>query len=313
MWPLLQCWPLLLATLTTRSPAELGLNVVRRDAKTAPLANRWSSAQQAQPTNAWFENILLCDPVDDPAVSALGLEVSCNVFVVPYVVWPNASGVMFAAPFTQDQGFNAAQMFDDTSSVRIFLGAVPNAEASRGWREDGFDDLTMRLKWPEAGIASTLARGSPFLTVEYLGDGATPLFESPQFAASVVASDVFGASLSISTCTGTSCDGATLSGTKFVIALAQSDETWVLYASSTVALHVTNTRGPAIGAIAFGPGVGMRMQGLDEWTGVLRAALLTNCTSGISIAHCRAPGIAAPNATVLAMATMLDAHAAWYP
>ena len=147
-----------------------------------------------------------------------------------------------------------------------------NGKAASGWREDGFDDLTMRLKWPDVGVASTLARGSPYLSVEY--DGATPLFESPQLASSVQASDFFGASLSISTCAGASCDGTTLSGTKFIIALAQSDETWVLYASSTVRLQVTNKLGPGVGS-SFGPGAGMRLQGAEDWTGVLRAALLT--------------------------------------
>ena len=301
------------ATALLRAPSELGLKTVRREGKAAPLTNRWSasSKESPSPTNAWWENLVLCDPSGDP-IAGLGLEVNCNVFVVPYVVWPSANLLNFAAPYRQDQGFNAANMFDDTSSVRVSLGAVAHTRhssngAERGWHENGYDDLTVRLAWPSAGIESALARGSPYVSVEYTGDDAMPLFESPQYAESITAADGFDAPSS-SSCDADACDGASLTGTKFVIHLAQSDETWVLYASSAITLTCTNSKGPTPGVLFGGS---MRFEASSAWRGVLRAALLTNCSSGSSLAHC-APGTANGH-TRDEMGAILDAHAATYP
>ena len=216
-----------------RTPAEIGCTEVSRTGSlAAPLRDRWLDASDGvvHPTNAWWENLVLCDGSPDP-VSGMARYIECNVFLIPYVVWPSLTGLQFAVPYRQEQGANVANMFDDTLAVRLYLGTTTQARSQhvRGWREDGYDDLTIRLAWPDAGVASTLARGSPFLTVEFK-DGSVPLFASPQRARAIRAMDFFGAAVAETACEGAECDGAVLEGTKFTIVLAQSDETWLLYA-----------------------------------------------------------------------------------
>ena len=302
-----------IAVAPVRTPAELGLSEVSRTGSGhAPLPNRWADPSDGvHPTNAWWVNLMLCAPPLD-IVTSLSLEVSCNVYVIPYVVWPASTGLHFASPYRQEQGANLGQMFDDTTSVRLFLGgtAAPAAgtRAAHGWREDGYDDLTVRLTWPDAGVASTLARGSPYVSVEFQG-GAVPLFATPQGARSLRATDLFGASIAEMACDGAECDGATLSGTKFTVVLSQSDETWLLFAYPALTLRCTNTLSAAPGA----PGGDLRLESVGEWSGVIRAALLTNCTTGASRANCEAGMGGAPQHAGAEMGHLLDQYAEWYP
>ena len=190
---------------------------------------------------------------------------------------------------------------------QAFVGCTPS-EGSAQRLGKGACPLPVRLTWPDAGVASTLARGSPYVSVEFQG-GAVPLFATPQGARSLRATDLFGASIAEMACDGAECDGATLSGTKFTVVLSQSDETWLLFAYPALTLRCTNTLSAAPGA----PGGDLRLESVGEWSGVIRAALLTNCTTGASRANCEAGMGGAPQHAGAEMGHLLDQYAEWYP
>lgn len=282
------------------TPTSIGVREVNRTGPTAPFPRRWSTASGVHPTSTWFQNLLMCDPAGDP-VSILGLEVNCNVHLNPYVVWPNASGLAVAQPYVQDQGANAGNIFDDTQAVALFVGTAPLQDpAGPGWREVGYDDLTVSLEWTSANFSAPLVRGSPFVTTRY--NGAHVLIASEQTVASIGQPGRPNA-----WCEGAGCDGHLVDGTRLAIHLAQSDETWHVYAEPALPLRVEATAGPSPEASVFGGAVRLRSE--RPWVGTIRLALANNCTAGVS-RHCPAPATPRNGS---AMAALLDAHAAVVP
>jgi hypothetical protein len=269
-----------------------------------------------------------CDPAGDP-ISELGLEVACNTNLLPYVVWPNASGLHVASPYVQEQGFNAANMFADTVAPSLFIGSADpdgdgrvalGAATDAGWQEDGHDALSVRLTWPALKLSAPLVRGSPIIAIE--SAGAPLLIAAEQQIASLAvrpppggrAAQTAGgrggkaaASGAGKACEAAGCDGESFTASKLVLSLAQSDETWLLYATPPITLVARATVGESAGSVYGGS---FRLAAADGYAGVVRLALLSNCTSGASQQHCVAPGVAADPAAVAALESLFDAHAA---
>lgn len=304
-----------------KTPAELGVHVVTRTGTAAPLATRWTnSTVGVHPTSTWWFNLVNCDPPGDP-ISSLGLEVNCNTNLVPYIVWPNASGLHVALPYIQEQGFNSANMFDDTISVPLFIGTADSQPPTAdGWREDGFDPLSIRLTWPSAKISTPLVRGSPFLTFEIAG---TPIvIASEQTVASIStsapgpassarasnsSSGSGGSSKMTELCAASECDGQTVRGSRLLISLAQSDETWLLLADPPIALLASAGVGDSPNSVYGGR---LALRTAEPYRGVLRLAIASNCTAGRSQQHCVSPGSAGDPSDLL---RLLDGHADLYP
>lgn len=299
--------------LSTVLPSDLGVPTVDRKGVTAPFSTRWTSDRATHPTGTWWLNLVNCDPPGDP-ISKLGGEVACNVHLVPYVVWPNASGLLFALPYVQAQGNNLANMFGDTISVPLFLGAAHDQPSDGpGWAEAGYDDLTVTLRWAALNMSTPLARGSPYITANASG---THLRLSSEQQVRSISTD------GGSQCEAGECDGVKVGGSRIELSLAQSDETWVVYAVPPVVFEVSATLGPAPETSVFGGNTVLVTSG--KWSGVLRIALLDACTTGSSPAHCKPDDAAwaaddggdeggADVRDPKRMAKLLDAHADVYP
>ncbi|KAJ1624769.1 glycosyl hydrolase family 81-domain-containing protein, partial [Pavlovales sp. CCMP2436] len=264
---------------STTPPPELGVRTVKRSGSTAPFSTRWANGTSgARPTSAWWQNLVNCDPPGDP-ISELGLEINCNTNLVPYVVWPNASGLHVAMPYVQVQGFNSANMFGDTIAVPLFVGTDRAQTATDlGWHEDGHDELSVK--------------------------DAPLLLYSEQLLGSLSASSSSSASSSAAdSCVGVECHLVEALGSRFSLALAQSDETWVLYAEPPLTLQASvQVRVAAAAAAVAAAAAAVQRRNLTQ--------PLSSDAAPACAQHCNTPG--SPNDSV-ALVKLLDAHAASFP
>jgi hypothetical protein len=190
--------------------------------------------------------------------------------------------------------------FDSTITF-VTLGA---ADVPTGHRVASSDPLSVTLEWGQgaadaaaagfahprarrdASASAPVVRGSPYVTMEYLG--ATPVFDSPQMLDPQIGLTVDGEP---QTCPGV------FEGSKFEVVLVQSDETWTIWSSARVQVGC-QTDGALLTAQA-------------PFDGVWRAAVTNNCTLGRSAFHCRKapPADAEPTR----FGALLDQHARTYP
>lgn len=233
-----------------------------------------------RPTSAWWENL---------AVGGRHRGPRGNAYPLPYIVWPDTSGLRIAVPFLLSNADGSVESAFDDVVRNVWLGA---AEQLNGHAVERSDALTVTLQWVRArqGRASTtstdieghpggpqaepqpvlrvpLARGSPFVTA--LFNGSTPLVKSAQAADAGVGYSVDGERVD--------CPGVHV-GRVFRAVARESEEEWTVYAAPAIALRCARDGDP------------LELRADGPWTGMLRLALTGNCSLGQKRPQCADAG-----------------------
>eukprot|EP00928_Gymnodinium_smaydae_P024376 TRINITY_DN19738_c0_g3_i1.p1 TRINITY_DN19738_c0_g3~~TRINITY_DN19738_c0_g3_i1.p1 ORF type:complete len:967 (-),score=86.42 TRINITY_DN19738_c0_g3_i1:174-3005(-) len=248
---------------STVAPQSLGIVSVRRGDAQAPSPRLWErqlllgagAGTGSVPTNAWWLNFGLGNGTDEGA--------NANVFQIPYVLWATEGGLAASLPYVLAADDHAENAFDSN----VLLVELRARGISSGQRISSHDLLVVQLSWGSEGdangaLTSWIARGSPYLTVEYRH--SVPEFTSPMTLDPNQGLRVDGKIRS--------CSGA-LTGSSFEMVFVQSDETWKFWSSVPLTMSCV-------------PGPGAALRARAPVTTVVRAAMTNNCTMGRSPFHC---------------------------
>lgn len=166
-------------------------------------------------------------------------------------------------------GWNNIQMiFDPTAGIT--LGCAETVNAVPYYLGDGTSSkLTFSLGWVKAGSQNVLmktvvARGSPFVSMSYIF--TTPRIISEKRLLFLLKDD----STELESRVNCS-DGAALQVEKeLMLAFAESDMTWMIFISKPSSFRcITSEKG-------------FELQFVEPFTGMLRIALVSNCTTAVS-------------------------------
>lgn len=204
------------------------------------------------------------------------------MFQIPYVLTATDS-LSISTPFDIPGGATSQiQSYDGKVSV-VTVGA---AESLPNYTVSSWSELMLTLSWGNS-MWSPIARGSPYVTMEY--NGATPSINSPQSLVAAHSITVDGKP--------TPCDGAHhISGKVLEFSFIESDSSWALYSPSTVSWNCSAT---PFSLVASAP-----------LSGAIRLAEANNCTSGAGAHHC---SDAPKGRNTSEYTALLSAHAGNYP
>ncbi|MFZ8836631.1 MAG: glycosyl hydrolase [Flavobacteriales bacterium] len=203
---------------------------------------RWESTNAPLPTNVWWQNFSLN--------AGTGIANA-----LPYIVKSSTNGLSGCMPWkTTGQTYVISTFVNNWT-----MGATQTLAAHK---IIDYDPLSVTLRWNGAGgnMRAPIVRGMPYLTTIY--EGLTPELNTIHAIMSI---------------NGTS-PNATITDDRFEIAL-NNGQTWVLYASESIALTFTGNNS---------------LTGPTNWNGTLRLAIVGG--NGVSTD-----------------ATLLDAHSDAYP
>eukprot|EP01137_Pigoraptor_chileana_P028599 Opistho-2@12720 len=165
----------------------------------------WGSIKGPYPTNTWWQNLVLGDG-------------TFTIAPFPYQMQSKPNGLVICKPVA-----NVVQLAITTQFLQNFVAGATEGLSSRVM--SAYDDLSVRVTWSAGSsgtMASTIVRGSPFVTLEYAS--LTPSLTTQHAIMSV---------------NGVTTQG-TLSGTKFVVSLNNGQQ-WAIYTSASISIAWTSS------------------------------------------------------------------------
>jgi len=293
--------------LSNLSPFEdIGYAAANRDKSSFSHAKKlWGfdgEPKSAWPTHVFWQNLVLGE----------GTDVQSAITVLPYVVQVVESGIVLAYPYTMSSASQTANMFDlDAQGITLSSSSLDKRSISR------FDPLSVSIEWKggEGGSSSsssattTLVQGDPYVTLNLDIEGE----EEEGFSISseqtlILASRGDGSLGSKPVVCDPNKDKSkrqrTVTGSVFDIYASGTDETWRLYTfPSEVELECPYPKDVNHTATQI------KLTN-SEFKGVIRMAVVSNCTTGVA-KHCHGPsGLPLPEDQVStpSFAAALDAY-----
>eukprot|EP00934_Nitzschia_sp_Nitz4_P007844 Nitzschia sp. Nitz4//scaffold27_size158506//61224//64947//NITZ4_002597-RA/size158506-processed-gene-0.15-mRNA-1//1//CDS//3329545479//7834//frame0 len=296
---------------------DLGIASFERPHQTAPPPDVFvqrhldvDDDQQALPTNAWYQNLLMVR--GEPS----NLH---RAYPMPYLVDTIGSipGIRVHSPHVM--GSSTVMQMEFNELFGLTLGAAPDTKLNPLSTQDlnalshqyhvlETTDLGLTMEWNVANMSTTIVKGMPYSTMEYADMSNSTWLPTIAGKVGLTSVAVDGAA----EIQATAMEETTVVESELVLHFEASDFTWMIFFSEPVRVRYTH---PSDNSGATLLQVVGTVQDSRARPFILRAALLNSCTNGRNPNGCR-PGIGGrleDEDNVDVYANLLRKHAPYFP
>lgn len=297
------------APFSTLDPvADMGLYALERPKETSPPDSVLpESRHRALPTNSWYQNMLM----------AKGAPTSVHrVYAMPYVLDVVGPIPGLRAHANHIDASTTVVQLSFVDSYGITVGAAPNGRvhsdqmkaSSKKYSVVSATALAVTLQWEALPMSASIVKGMPYTTMHY-----------PKPLRSGMLLPTVASELKLATAPVADGNSTIRCGNKVIrveselkLSFEESDFTWLLFFSEPVMLQCIEQPTGLDGAAVLFQIVELVEPVEDEALEPLtiRAALLSNCTSGQNHMYCIHKE--SPSQTAK-YASLLREHANFYP
>jgi len=151
---------------------DLNLYRYERPANSSPNSRLGPLSRKALPTNAWYQNLLRLGLEEEPTRDH-------RAYTIPYVidVAGDIPGVRIHGTRLDATPSQITVTVDEPYALILGAmadGATQGTSLGKGYEVHQATDLGITLQWEAFDMKSTLARGSPYVTMVYNGAVTTP-------------------------------------------------------------------------------------------------------------------------------------------
>jgi len=249
---------------------DVGYSRGKRDKKTLENASKlWGPPGPPKaagwPTHAFWQNLVLGEGTSDQSA----------ITNLPYIIQAATNGLVIDYPYVMSSASQSANMFNLASSgIAISIGSESKSKRSI----ESYDTLSVQVQWEakDGSFAkSRLVQGDPYISMEVNSASERALTIASKQTMILSSRGSGQGSPSICDPNLSKADRPTsVTGSIFDIYTASSDQTWRLYTypSASIACPYPIDTNHTATSIDF----------LEEFKGVIRLAMIMNCTTGSS-------------------------------
>lgn len=282
---------------SVEDPKSFGISYTSRSAASMPgeIFGSLLTRNVPIPTNMWCENLFFGARSDDE---------SNKVFQIPYVVDAAGPIVGIRTHSTHLKGTDRSIVMEIEGDTGITLGAVEDLAGEHITLDQGsyITHVAVELKWtsisklpsaPICAMQTPIVRGSPYISMEYIG--STPRIVAESLPRNPMVVDI---RKKVVCGTGSDVSNAEpFTVTSEIAVTFENDHTWLIFVSKPIEFRCFFSRPPPGGGQPFIPGVVPSARGPKNHFelvaseplahGMVRVALANNCTHGTNAVDCQ--------------------------